>query len=133
MAKRITTPAPETITISLRLPGAKTHPNARSRTWKPKARETAADRALAHTLALVAMEGRTFGWRAATERVVFRVKGRNDPSNLSAWLKAYRDGFVDAGILTNDDRVTHLPIEQIVDRKAPTGVSITLTRDEVRS
>lgn len=122
---------PTIISISLRLPSKACHPNAGSPgRWRAKVNATKKDRKLACYCALEAMGGQTFGWRTATERVLFMVKGRNDPANLSGWLKAYRDGFVDAGILVNDDRITHLPIEQIVDRKAPTGVIITLTKGD---
>lgn len=117
----------DSITIHLRLPSKACHPNARPH-YMAKANATRKDRMLACYVAIEAMKALTFGWRSATEQVVFRVKGHHDHANLSQWLKAYRDGIVDAGVLTNDDRIVHLPIEQIVNRKAETGVTITLTK-----
>ena len=118
---------PTIISISLRLPSKACHPNARPH-YMAKANATAKDRKLACYCALEAMGGQKFGWRSAVETVVFNVKGHHDHANLSQWLKAYRDGFVDAGVLVNDDQLIHMPVKQIVDRKAPTGVTVTLAR-----
>ncbi len=126
MAKRITTPAPETITISLRLPGAKTHPNARPNRWR-LAEAKRADKELAYYLALEAMKGRTFGWPAAVAQPTFTIANpRRDEDNLAAWLKAYYDGFQRAGVIKNDNGIRHEPPKVLIG--TPEGVSITLIR-----
>jgi Holliday junction resolvase RusA-like endonuclease len=60
--------------------------------------------------------------RSARAEVQFFVpdKRRRDPNNLEAACKAYYDGFVDAGLLYDDDRFAATPkIPLIVDKDDP--------------
>lgn len=88
------------------------------------------------TLARLVMAGQLLNWHEVTAQVTFyhRDKRRRDPDNLAAMLKPAWDGLVDAGVLVDDDRITHKPIEQAVDRQGP-GVKVEIwnTADVVKS
>jgi Holliday junction resolvase RusA-like endonuclease len=116
---------PTIITVTLPLPSKATHPNARPH-HMAKANAKAKDRKRACYYALEAMKAQRFGWTSATVQCTFTVRRRNDADNLQAWMKAYFDGFVDAGLLANDDRLTHLPVVQVTGKQ--TGVSVTLSK-----
>ena len=63
----------------------------------------------------------TFPWREATIQLTFfkPTKRRSDPDNMLASCKCYFDGLRDAGILLDDDRITHLPVLQDKDKDNP--------------
>jgi len=87
-------------------------PNCRCH-WAEKAKAVKQARKTAYILCLVALVGRHKPrWREAVEETtfIFATKHRCDADNLAASLKSYFDGFVDAGLLLDDDKLTHLPI-----------------------
>lgn len=60
-------------------------------------------------------------WKSATVQSTwfFRNRGRRDPDNLIAALKYCYDGAVRAGLLIDDDQLTHLPPRMEIDRATP--------------
>ena len=56
-------------------------------------------------------------WHAATARLTFHFPDnrRRDPDNLLARSKALFDGLVDAQLLVDDNKVTHLPVGIVHD------------------
>ncbi|MCH8275795.1 MAG: hypothetical protein IH851_13515 [Armatimonadetes bacterium] len=56
-------------------------------------------------------------WREVTARLTFHFpdRRRRDHDNLAASFKSAWDGFVDAGLLVDDDRITHLPTEIVCE------------------
>jgi Holliday junction resolvase RusA-like endonuclease len=66
-------------------------------------------------------------WVEATARVVFYAKDarRRDRDNILASMKPAFDGLVDAGILADDEGLTHAPVRIEIDRKNP-RVEITI-------
>lgn len=113
--------------IILPLPPRVLSPNSRGH-WAPKAKAVKEYRFRAWAEGLAATNGYRPGWASAEVRAVFCVpdKGRRDPDNLMASLKAAWDGFVDARILTDDKALIIHPPVVMVDRKWP-RVEITLT------
>lgn len=73
----------------------------------------------------------TMPWRSATTQATFYHKDsrRRDRDNLLASIKAGFDGLRDAGLLIDDDELTHLPVVREVDRSNP-RVEIELTYSE---
>ena len=63
----------------------------------------------------------TFPWQAATIQLTFFHSSarRRDPDNLLASCKAAFDGLRDAGVLTDDDQITHLPVVRMKDKDNP--------------
>lgn len=104
--------------FSLPLPSKTLNPNTHCH-WKKKAKAVKAARELAHGIAL------KVGWRprldkAAVEcRWFFKDRRRRDQDNLSASLKAYWDGLVDAGVFSDDSGLVHLPALVDVDKENP--------------
>lgn len=68
-------------------------------------------------------------WHEATVQATFYFADsrKRDPGALSALLEPAWDGFQDAGLLVDDDKLTHLPIEQRKDPDGP-GVRIEVWR-----
>jgi crossover junction endodeoxyribonuclease RusA len=71
------------------------------------------------------------GWKDATCEVHWfaRDARRRDKDNCLASLKAVFDGLVDAGLLRDDNALTHLPLVILVDAKNP---RVELLLNEVR-
>lgn len=122
------------LTIVLPLPPAELSPNGRPH-WRQKAAKTATYRTCAKEAAMVAAHdhrdiSNTMPWEAAYTRATFyhRDSRRRDRDNLLASLKAGFDGLRDAGLLIDDDELTHLPVVRAVDRDNP-RVEIELIRD----
>ena len=57
-------------------------------------------------------------YRKATIKTVFycKTKRTRDARNFASACKATDDGIVDAGLLSNDDQITWMPVEFIVDK-----------------
>ncbi len=114
----------DSVTLVLRLPSRKTHPNQRTH-WRAKAAATKVDRTYAGIMARAAIGGGNGPkWKAATVEAEwrFRTAARRDRDNLLSWLKAYFDGVADSGLLENDSGLTHLP-HKVTKNKAE---SVTL-------
>lgn len=67
------------------------------------------------------MNNHPFPWRSATIQLTFYHKDarRRDTDNLLASCKAAFDGLRDAGVLTDDDQITHLPVIRHKDKHNP--------------
>ena len=65
----------------------------------------------------------------AQETYYFKTNRRRDIRNAEALCKAYYDGFVEAGLMADDNHniLTHLPTKLDVDKDNP-RVEIVLTR-----
>ena len=114
------------LTIELPLPAEHLHPNKRSRNHAfmarlvRDARETARWVTNGHT----PRDFKPFG--KCTLRATFYMPRRRDDDGLVSWLKPYRDGIADAGIVENDSQITMLPPEQITGKKAGRKVVIRI-------
>lgn len=101
------------LTIVTSLPSRKLQPNART-FWREKARLTAEARRTAGADAIAALNGADKPlWSAVTCGLWFRLKKKSgggvDPDNLLAWAKPLLDGIADAGVVSNDRGMIHLP------------------------
>lgn len=45
------------------------------------------------------------------------MKRKHDDDNLIAWLKSYRDGVADAGLVSNDSQITVGVVKQETSKK----------------
>jgi len=123
----------ETVTITLPLPPGILSPNCPPASFggrMGRAAATKKQKKLARKAALEA-EITTGPWELASVRVVFyhKSKSRRDPDNFMGMLKSAYDGFVDAGLLVDDDS-EHLKREEPsfeIDKDSP-RVEVTLTR-----
>ncbi len=117
------------LTIILPLPPKELSPNARPH-FRAKAKATKQYRDEAHAHALVASFKlqssetelyNTLPWRAATVqcRFYFAQNRRRDADNLLASMKSAFDGLRDSGVLVDDDRLTHMPVEWTKDKNDP--------------
>ena len=126
--REVSREAGESITVVLPLPAACLSPNARC-SWRTKSKSVRKYREAGFAVARQA-RGRSGrgGWRFAemTCKFYFRDRRRRDPDNLLASMKSAIDGFVDAGILTDDSGLVHRPVEIHVDRSRP-RVEVTIT------
>ena len=108
--------------FSTYLPPHALWPNARPH-WAAKAKEVKAYRAMAKLKCLAPMSARRNPPRLeyATVQVTFYFKDacRRDPDNALAAMKSAFDGMVDAKLLADDNRLTHLPVIMKVDRQFP--------------
>lgn len=95
-----------TVTITLPLPNACLHPNARA-CWQQRMRSTKRARAGA-CLAAYQYRPRQPAKRL-TIQPVFYLARKRDGDGLVAWLKAYLDGLQDAKLIENDSGITVLP------------------------
>jgi len=101
-------------------------PNFRSRSHWPRTRAIAKYRAEAMICAL-----QTLGSsrpRAASGTVTLTLcypnrRNWHDPSNVVGAFKAGLDGFVDAGVFADDDRVQFGPVAQVVRGERPLVVA----------
>jgi crossover junction endodeoxyribonuclease RusA len=119
----------ESIVIILPLPHNCLSPNARTH-WAAKAGATKKARKLAceHIEALE-LDSTPWGTVEATEAFYFKTNRRRDERNQVAMLKAYYDGFTDAGLMLDDDfeTLSHGKPTFHQDKNSP-RVEITLTR-----
>ena len=81
--------------------------------------------------AIEAEQIETMPWKLASvsAHFFFARNGRRDPDNLMGWIKSAYDGFVDAGLIPDDDS-KHLRREEPtfdIDKKHP-RVELTITR-----
>ncbi len=124
---------PDVITVTVGIPARTLSPNARCH-WGVKAKATKRARVEAWAAAQVAMYEANVkgGWKEATAEVHWyaRDSRRRDKDNCLASLKATFDGLVDAGLLIDDNAITHLPLIILVDPKNP-RVEIHLKKYEV--
>lgn len=110
------------LTITLPLPPKELSPNARVH-WRVKALKVKGYRQAAMEEAMVAardarMEA-PFSW-VRIKATFFHTQNRGrDADNALASLKSAFDGLADAGIVTNDRKITHEPVEFMVDRERP--------------
>lgn len=124
------------LAVRLPLPPPRLSPNARTH-WRPKARATRSYRTAAAFYARDAMAtaGIRGGWTDAEVQAqfFFPTSHRRDADNLLASLKAAFDGLADAGVVTNDRNLIHLPVMQSKDRDDPRVVlRITPRRTDAR-
>ena len=106
------------IIIDLPLPPDCLHPNARPNRWG-KAKAVASARG---TAKLVAMASRPKSpLKFACYRLVFRLPRKRDYDGLGAWVKAYIDGIVDAGVLIDDSEFRPIGIERFSGAKQTEG------------
>ena len=121
-----TSPRCGSITIHLRLPSKDTHPNKQVH-WARKKDAVKIDRQYAGFMTGLAMGSGKFGWKSATVHAewTFKTAARRDRDNLLSWCKHFFDGFQDAGLILNDNGLTHLPHE--VTKGPVEGVVFTIT------
>lgn len=117
-----------TYTLILPLPDPCLSPNARVH-WAKKGRAVKELRRCASLVALAEMTAARVKpprWKTATVQVTayYPVKRRRDKDNLVASLKAAFDGLVDAGMLEDDDGLTHLPTVIDIDAMNPRVVMV---------
>lgn len=99
--------------VKLGLPPGPLWPNARPHRMT-KARATKAYRHEAKIAAKQALRRSVPPrWAAATleAHFYFRAQRRRDPDNCLAALKAAFDGLRDAGVIADDNRLTHRPVK----------------------
>lgn len=106
--------------ITLPLPSRDLSPNSRCH-WRRKANAVKSYRETACGLALKAKPRKHIPLEAATVqcRFFFAQKRRRDADNFESRMKAGWDGLVDAKVFQDDNRLTHLPCEQAIDRENP--------------
>ena len=68
-------------------------------------------------------------WKTATVQAEFICdrKRRRDADNFIAWLKYAFDGLVSSNILSDDDKLTHLPPLQTVRSGDRPRIIVTVT------
>lgn len=108
----------ERLVVTLRLPPRILSPNARPH-WAAKARAVRQYREAAYLLALAERPPRPMRRARVTATFYFPSRRRRDPDNLLASLKPAFDGLADAGVVTDDSGLIHMPVEQRVDRRNP--------------
>ena len=118
---------PPALTITLRLPPRELSPNARPH-YLAKAEIVKAYRRGAYLKALVWQPRSPLALARVTARFWFKDRRRRDRDNLLASLKAAFDGLADAGVVADDSRMIHMPVECDVDRRRP-RVEITVERE----
>lgn len=113
-------------------PNAIVSPNGRGNPWKV----ASAKKKCREDAMWVALDGmnRT-GWPrgnvvAAQVQAIFYYrpteKRRRDRDNHQAMLKAYYDGFADAGVIRNDDGFVPLPVEFVEDKDRRVEIEVTI-------
>jgi len=112
----------EALTVTVGIPARTLSPNARCH-WAVKFKAVKRARTESWASAQVAMYEANVkgGWTDATCAVVWHARDsrRRDKDNCLASLKATFDGLVDAGLLKDDNAITHLPLVILVDHKNP--------------
>lgn len=97
--------------VDLPLPHKLLHPNGHTRSYMAKARLIKKARGDAKLAGLAAryIDNQKWPFKRARLSATFYVKHHQDmdEDGLSAWLKPYRDGLADAGIVENDSGFTN--------------------------
>ena len=120
------------ITITLPLPDRKLHPNG-GRRWSHNyiTRLIRDHRFTGKISALVAIANAASSsakaapprWKKAVAGATFYFKTKRstgqDDDNLIGWLKPYRDGIADAGVVLDDQGMRWIMIAQLVDKDDP--------------
>jgi Holliday junction resolvase RusA-like endonuclease len=117
--------------VTLPMPHRALWANSREH-WAVKARETKRHRRWAANAAYEQgaphAEGLPLGDCLATVEFQFATKRRRDMTNIGHCLKAYYDGFEDAGVYPNDERIKGVNLLPLKVVKGETErVTITLT------
>lgn len=114
------------VTIELPLPPKELSPNARVH-WRKKSEAVKNYRL--HSFVASYQGKHNPRWPAATTQATFyfKHKRRRDKDNFNAMLKSAWDGMVDAGLLKDDDQLTHKPTVFETDKDNP-RVEITITK-----
>lgn len=127
----------DAITITLPLPDKILHPNGGSRHHPMKvARLVKNARGNAQLCTLSALGRKDApAWQSARMSAewyfdVSRLR-KHDDDNLTGWLKPYRDGIADAGVVVNDSRLTMGAHEQFKDKSNP-RVVITVAAEQAK-
>lgn len=113
------------IVLAFALPSRALSPNGPKGNWRAKGKATAEHRQVAGEVTAEAMEraGISAPWERATiqSRWFWPDLRRRDEDNAQASVKAYRDGVIDAGLLSDDDtrRLSHERPTFDVDRTHP--------------
>lgn len=117
-AVRVLSGEPGVLVFVLPIPPKELSPNARPH-YMAKARAVRKYRTLAWAEAR-SQKVRP-GWATAEAQATFYVatNRRRDRDNLLASLKPAFDGLVDAGVLSDDSGLTHLPVLIVVDADRP--------------
>jgi len=123
----------ESFEIVITLPPKELSPNARPH-WAAKSRAAKSHRLEARVMTTTALLDVALGvdWSVATVRPVFfhKTAHKRDKDNLSASLKAARDGIADAmsacGMIADDNGFIPLPPTSGVDKTGP-RVEIVVT------
>ncbi len=115
--------------VWLSVPDRRIGPNSRSH-WRVKAKIVKQVRKESGLMAILA-GAPDCGWHEVTARATFHFpdRRRRDTDNLAALLKPVYDGFTDAGLLIDDDRITHLPVEIVHERGCVPVVKIEVWAD----
>jgi len=113
----------KTIKIELPLPHKNLSPNSRCH-WRAKAAATKKARSESRLITMDAMnrsDCAEWFWPAAKVRAVFYFKDhrKRDRDNALSSLKAHFDGLADAGLISNDSGLTHMPVVMSVDKTNP--------------
>ncbi len=114
-------------TITLPLPHPDLSPNARVH-HMAKARAVKSHRGFAYMIARHHIGSLKLSAATVQATFFFKAKRRRDPDNLLSSLKAAFDGMVDAGVFVDDCGLTHLPVQQRIDKENP-RVEITITAE----
>jgi crossover junction endodeoxyribonuclease RusA len=123
----------ETIEIILPMPARVLSPNTTIGSIAGRMMKSSATKRY-RRLAMEAIEAEqieTMPWKRASvsAHFFFARNGRRDPDNLMGWIKSAYDGFVDAGLIPDDDS-KHLRREEPtfdIDKEYP-RVELTITR-----
>ena len=123
------------LTLTLDLPPQACRPNYRKGArWKSnQERAVARDESKVRTLSAM-NEAKLYvppKWKRARGQAVwyFKKRGRRDPTNLNATLKWTLDGFVQAGLLADDDHFHWDDPVVLIDKERP-RLEITITKGE---
>ena len=128
----------ESFEITITLPPKELNPNSRSH-WAAKGRASKSHRLEARVMATTALLDVAIGadWRVTTVRPNFyhKTRRKRDRDNLSASLKAARDGIADAmsamGMIDDDNGFIPLPPTSGVDRDNPRVEIIVTARPDL--
>ena len=118
----------------LPVPDRRLSPNARVH-WRTRAPLVLKARQGACVAACKILGVRAPQWHEVTARATFHFpdRRRRDTDNLAALLKPVWDGLVDAGLLIDDDRITHLPVEIVHEKGCVPVVKIEVWTEVEKS
>ena len=124
----------EKFTLVLGLPPKELNPNSRPH-FRKKAEKTKGYRLHAAENGKIGMReilSKSMPWRYVSIRATYFHKTWRflDRDNILASLKSAFDGMVDAGILTDDKDVTHLPVVREYDNVNPRVEIIVYRSDD---